>query len=52
MCQGSRLGYDSMASILPRLNVWIHPRWVSEHAFDKLRMSDCTFAEFESALER
>jgi hypothetical protein len=24
---------------------------VSEHAFDKLRLLDCTFAEFEEALE-
>lgn len=40
-----------MPSSLPRPKVWTHPRWVSEHAFDKLRMIDCTFAEFEAALQ-
>jgi hypothetical protein len=37
---------------LPRPKVWRYPRLVSEHAFDKLRLLDCTFAEFEIAAER
>lgn len=36
---------------LPRRKAWQYPRFVSEHAFDKLRSIDCTFAEFEGALE-
>jgi len=35
---------------LPRPKVWRHPRLLSEHAFDKLRAIDCTFAEFDVAL--
>jgi hypothetical protein len=35
---------------LPRPKVWRHPRLISEHAFDKLRSLDCTFAEFDAAL--
>jgi hypothetical protein len=35
---------------LPRPKVWQHPRLLSEHAFDKLRLLDCTFAEFDAAL--
>jgi hypothetical protein len=35
---------------LPRPKVWVHPRLLSEHAFDKLRLLDCTFAEFDAAL--
>lgn len=34
-----------------RRKVWRHRRLVSEHAFDKLRLLDCTFAEFEVALQ-
>lgn len=34
----------------PRIKSWKYPRWISEHAFDKLRAIDCTFAEFEEAL--
>ena len=33
-----------------RAKVWRFPRVVSEHAFDKLRELDCTFAEFDAAL--
>lgn len=36
---------------VPRPKVWQYPRWVSEHAFDKLRLIDCTFAEFDTAIE-
>ena len=35
---------------LPRTKIWRHPRLISEHAFDKLRLLDCTFAEFDIAL--
>jgi hypothetical protein len=35
---------------VPRRKVWRHPRLLSEHAFDKLRLLDCTFAEFDAAL--
>ena len=34
----------------PRPKVWRHPRLLSEHAFDKLRLLDCTFGEFDAAL--
>jgi len=37
-------------SSLPRPKVWHYPRVLSEHAFDKLRLIDCSFAEFEEAL--
>jgi hypothetical protein len=37
---------------LPRPKIWRHPRLLSEHAFDKLRLLDCTFAEFDAALAR
>jgi hypothetical protein len=36
---------------LPGPKVWRYPRLVSEHAFDKLRLLDCTFAEFELAVQ-
>ena len=39
-----------MAAV-PRRKVWEYPKWISEHAFDKLRLIDCTFSEFELALE-
>lgn len=39
-----------MAAV-PRRKVWEYPKWISEHAFDKLRLIDCTFAEFDVALE-
>lgn len=39
-----------MAAV-PRRKVWEYPKWISEHAFDKLRLIDCTFSEFEVALE-
>jgi hypothetical protein len=31
--------------------VWQYRKLVTEHAFDKLRAIDCTFAEFAEALE-
>lgn len=40
-----------MSAEVPRAKVWQYPRWVSEHGFDKLRLIDCTFAEFEAAIE-
>ncbi len=36
----------------PRPKHWHRRRLISEHAFDKLRSLDCTFAEFERSLER
>jgi hypothetical protein len=39
-----------MAAV-PRRKVWEYPKWISEHAFDKLRLIDCTFAEFDLVLE-
>ena len=39
-----------MAAV-PRRKVWEYPKWISEHAFDKLRLIDCTCAEFDVALE-
>jgi hypothetical protein len=30
---------------------WLHPKTISEHAFDKLLVIDCTLGEFEAALE-
>ena len=39
-----------MAAV-PRRKVWEYPKWISEHAFDKLRLIDCIFSEFELALE-
>ena len=41
-----------MATPAPREKVWRHPKTISEHAFDKLYLLDCTLAEFEAALER
>lgn len=35
-----------------RTKVWRHRRLITEHAFDKLRQIDCTFAEFEAACQR
>ena len=40
-----------MVEPLPRPKVWRHPKLLSEHAFDKLRLLDCTIAEFEIAIE-
>lgn len=40
-----------MAGQLPRPKIWRYPKLLSEHAFDKLRLLDCTFAEFEVAAE-
>lgn len=39
-----------MTEPLPRPKAWRHPRLISEHAFDKLRLLDCTLAEFGIAL--
>lgn len=39
-----------MDETVPRPKVWRHPRLISEHAFDKLQLLDCTFAEFDIAL--
>lgn len=36
---------------VPHLKVGRHERLITEHAFDKLRAIDCTFAEFAAALE-
>ncbi|MGH9030529.1 MAG: DUF4258 domain-containing protein [Acidimicrobiia bacterium] len=40
-----------MAEPLPRPKAWLHAKLLSEHAFDKLRLLDCTLAEFEAAIE-
>ncbi|MFA5885379.1 MAG: hypothetical protein WDA60_16125 [Acidimicrobiia bacterium] len=40
-----------MTDPVPRPKMWLHSRrLISEHAFDKLRSLDCTFAEFDAAL--
>jgi len=36
---------------LPRAKVWRYERLITEHAFDKLRIIDCGFAEFAAALD-
>jgi hypothetical protein len=36
---------------VPHRKVWRHERLITEHAFDKLRIVDCGFAEFAAALE-
>ena len=36
---------------LPSRKRWRQRRLITEHAFDKLRLLDCTFAEFEAVLE-
>jgi hypothetical protein len=41
-----------MAGQLPRPKMWRYPKLLSEHAFDKLRLLDCTFGEFEVAIEQ
>jgi hypothetical protein len=40
-----------MPEPVPRPKVWRYPKLISEHAFDRLRLLDCTFVEFEVALE-
>jgi len=40
-----------MVEPAPRPKIWHHPRFLSEHAFDKLRLLDCTFTEFQACLE-
>ena len=35
----------------PRKKEWRHPKVISEHAFDKLLVLDCTLAELEVALD-
>lgn len=42
---------EAGGSPLPHRKVWRHERLITEHAFDKLRMIDCGFAEFTAALE-
>ena len=39
-----------MPEPVPRRKVWRFPRFISEHAFDKLRLLDCTLAEFDVVL--
>ena len=36
---------------LRRRKVWRRRRLITEHAFDKLRLLDCAFAEFEAAVQ-
>lgn len=36
---------------LPRPKVWQFERLITEHAFDKLRVIDCSFAEFTAVLD-
>ncbi len=43
---------DTVLEPLPRAKVWRHPKLISEHAFDKLRLLDCTFGEFHVALQQ
>ena len=40
-----------MGVVEPRPKRWQERRLVSERAFDKLRLIDCTFAEFAAACE-
>lgn len=37
---------------LPRRKEWRYRRLLSEHAFDKLRLLDCTFSEFDVTLAK
>jgi hypothetical protein len=39
-------------SELPRPKTWRFERLLTEHAFDKLRQIDCSFAEFAEVLEQ
>jgi hypothetical protein len=39
-----------MPEALPHPKVWRYRKLLSEHAFDKLRLLDCTFAEFDTCL--
>ena len=41
-----------MKSPVPRPKIWRFDRLITEHAFDKLRHIDCTFAEFDAVLAR
>jgi hypothetical protein len=41
----------SVAEEFPRPKIRRHPKVLSEHAFDKLRLLDCTFAEVDAAIE-
>lgn len=34
--------------IAPHPKIWRHERLLTEHAFDKLRLIDCSFAEFDT----
>ena len=43
---------DGVPELVPRVKVWQHPKLVSEHAFDKLRLLDCTFGEFDIVLQQ
>lgn len=36
---------------VPRRKRWRQRRLITEHAFDKLRLIDCSFAEFEAIIE-
>lgn len=38
-----------VGAIEPRPKAWLARRFVSEHAFDKLRLIDCLFSEFSAA---
>lgn len=40
-----------MGAVAPRPKIWQARRLVSEHAFDKLRRIDCSFAEFSAACD-
>jgi len=40
-----------MPEPLPHAKVWRYRKLLSEHAFDKLRLLDCTFAEFDTCLQ-
>lgn len=42
---------DPSGNRVPRRKVWRYERLITEHAFDKLRIIDCGFAEFTAALE-
>ncbi len=40
-----------MAAAVGRKKQWLHPKVITEHAFDKLLVIDCTLGELEAALD-
>lgn len=40
-----------MVAVDPRPKAWFPHRFITEHAFDKLRLIDCLFSEFTAACD-